>query len=80
MTCLHPVILSVAGLLAILRLWGVKAQWFQAAAHLFVGGLIVAAVLDWDVNGPLWAGTVVVLSVVELGRFLWDRFHKPKTE
>lgn len=64
-------VLAAAGL-AVARLKGVKAQWFQATAHLFVGAWIAAAVLQhhWE----FYTAVAVALSAVEVFAFLRDRF------
>ena len=70
--------LCVAAALAGARVAGEKHPAFQAAAHLFVGGLIVYAAVKRD--GPLWkfwrwqplaGGLAVILSAVELAAFLF---------
>lgn len=49
------------------RIFGEKGEIFQAAAHLFVGGLIGA----WLVaRRPIHGWLVVVLSIVEVACFL----------
>lgn len=64
------VMIFTAFVLAYLRIDGHKSQLFQATAHLFVGGLIVAAITkkSW------WCGgTAIVISLVELGVFIHDK-------
>lgn len=60
-------ILVTSVFLSGLRIFGEKGEVFQAAAHLFVGGLIGA----WLVaRRPLHGWLVVVLSVIEIACFL----------
>lgn len=64
------VMIFTAFILADMRIDGHKSQLFQAIAHLFVGGLIVAAVTkkSW------WCGgTAIVISLIELAVFIHDK-------
>lgn len=63
--------LSSVGI-AVLRVTGETGQAFQAAAHLFVGGLIGAAFSGRLKRFPL--GLAIALSLVEVFAFLRDRF------
>lgn len=77
---------SIAVALATLRIMGHKSQAFQAVAHLFVGGLFAAAYVRFDsieseTDESKYAPLVyenltiaVVLSLIELGCFLWQKF------
>jgi len=66
--------IPIAVVLAALRLMGHKDQAFQAAAHLFVGGLFVAWFLGRPPAQARWnLAIAVVLSVIELAAFLFSR-------
>ena len=54
--------LILSALLAFMRLDGVTHIAFQAAAHLYVGGMIIAAV---KTRKPVYWAHVIVLSVIE---------------
>ena len=77
---------SIAVVLAALRIMGHKAQAFQAVAHLFVGGLFAAAYVRWDSiesegdeerYSPLVYENLIiaiVLSLIELGCAIGFKF------
>lgn len=77
---------SIAVALAAIRIMGHKSLAFQATAHLFIGGLIAAAFVEGEAvetetdavkYTPLIKENcmlVVVLSVIELGCFLFQKF------
>lgn len=67
---------AAATLLAVLRVVGVKAQWYQAAAHLYVGALLGLALADYDGDRWFYVATVGWLSVVEVAMFIVQR-RKP---
>jgi len=64
------------------RIAGHTSQTYQAAAHLFVGGLFAAAFVQWRMGTKLGSrvdayrnlAIAVVLTIVEVGCFLWFRF------
>lgn len=72
--------IAISIVLAVLRIAGIHTAAYQAAAHLFVGALIGAFVIQWDRDG--WGGyhqrlnlwLTVALSVVEVACFVWFRF------
>ena len=67
------ILLSLSLLLAALRVYGVTHQSFQAAAHLFVGGLIVRAWYERKTTAGYWSVVLSVgLSAVELACVLRD--------
>jgi len=77
---------AIAVVLAVVRIMGHKSEAFQAVAHLFVGGLFASAWLQFsEINTekssirhpPLARENLilaVLLSLIELGCFLWHRF------
>lgn len=83
-------IILISIVLASCRIVGITDEFFQAVAHLWVGGIIGAAValhfclkcdpleepdLDLDFFYSLCIIVSVVLSLVELICFLFSRFH-----
>lgn len=73
---MNVLLIVIAVVLAIVRIYGVTHESFQAAAHLFVGGLFAAGYVQWrcaewqrfDAMGKIIMGTV--LSLVELACFI----------
>lgn len=63
-----PVIALIIG---ILRIIGIKAAWFQAIAHLYVGGLFGSW---WQSRDPIPLVLAVSLSVLEVVCFLIFKF------
>ncbi len=68
----------VAVILAGIRIAGHKSQSFQAAAHLFVGGLLGAAISELCRGGDGWKfgaanelAVAIALSIVEVACFIW---------
>lgn len=61
----------ISAVLAMLRIFGITAQWFQAVAHLWVGGLAGA----WLVGADHWLTAILFwgLCVVEVVCFACDR-------
>lgn len=77
----------IAGVLAVIRISGHTSETYQAAAHLFVGGLIAAAYINWNLPNvdiasisnlrsiaKHYAWMATGLSIVEVACFLWFRF------
>lgn len=60
--------LAVAVVLALLRMAGYASEFFQAIAHVFVGGLFAAWIADRRNRKYLYLG--IGLTVVEVGCFL----------
>lgn len=60
-----PLVILVALALGILRIAGVLNPSFQAVAHLFLGGVVVAAYYD-KLNRWSLSRVAIVLSVVEV--------------
>lgn len=60
---IYVILYAIAVLLSLLRATGHKSQSFQAAAHLFVGGLLGAYFDGWNTGFLIIA---VVLTVVEI--------------
>lgn len=60
-----PVVILVSIALGLLRIFGATNQAFQATAHLFLGGVIIAATYD-KTNRWTLAGVAIALSVVEV--------------
>lgn len=54
---------------------GHKSQAYQAIAHLYVGGAIVAAFLEWS---PFWLGIVLSLSILEIACFIYFK-NQPRS-
>jgi hypothetical protein len=84
---MRPTLLIIALVLAALRVAGHTSEAYQAAAHLFVGGLLGA----WLVNvackrsrvcragrgnefAAFYLGLAIALSIVEVACFLVFRF------
>jgi hypothetical protein len=68
------VTIPIALALVALRLLGHKDQAFQAAAHLFVGGLFAAWWTTRPAPASRWnLGLAVALSLVEVAAFLATR-------
>jgi uncharacterized membrane protein YfcA len=66
--------IPIALALAALRLLGHKDAAFQAAAHLFVGGLVGAWLSARPAPRARWYfGLAIALSLVELAAFLASR-------
>ena len=61
------VIWALTVLMAGLRIAGVNSPAYQAVAHLFVGGLFAAALLEWK---PRFLRPAIVLSVTETVMFI----------
>lgn len=59
---------AVAVVLAVLRMAGFASAFFQAIAHVFVGGLFAAWIADRQNRKYLALG--IALTVVEVGCFL----------
>jgi hypothetical protein len=57
---------AVSVAMAVARAMGEKAQWFQAAAHLWVGGLVVAAFASSGRSRWTCAFAVIGLTIVEV--------------
>lgn len=63
---------TIAAILGIGRIAGIKGAAFQAAAHLFVGGLF-GAYFAGKKRHHLILG--LGLSALELACFLWFKYH-----
>jgi hypothetical protein len=67
------VVLTLAGFLALLRFHGETGQFFQAAAHLYVGGLLAWGAarkprwFPWSVAGVLSVAEVIAFFTVPRG-------------
>jgi hypothetical protein len=76
---MQAVNILIAVALAALRIAGHKSEAFQAAAHLFVGGLLTAGwVADksrfWPSTWKFYTWLAIALSVVEVACFIWFKF------
>lgn len=81
MTIYQHALIAIALVIAGLRIVGFTHESYQAAAHLFVGGLVGAWIVQrnaTDLRNVLLANTnlfmAFALSVVEVACFLWFRF------
>lgn len=75
------ILIAIGVMLATLRIAGVTHESYQAAAHLYVGGLVGAWLiqrkapdLGGAVQGMGYLILAIALSVVEVGCALWFRF------
>lgn len=59
--------LGIALALVIGRFYGLKSQSFQAAAHLYCGGVAVAW---WDTRDPFYLAVLLSISLAEVIAFL----------
>lgn len=67
------ILIVVASIIAILRTIGVVSPFYQAIAHLFVGGLFGA----WVVNrNRVLIQIVIALTIIEIICFLLFRFRR----
>jgi len=76
---LSLVLIAVSVALAGLRIYGITNQTFQAAAHLWVGGLIVGYWTQrktWPRDSYMCLCLSIALSVIELGCFIFDHFFR----
>jgi hypothetical protein len=60
------VLILISFLLAALRIGGVTAAWFQAAAHMFLGYLLGASVFGPQVKRELVPGVGISVDVYML--------------
>jgi hypothetical protein len=67
---LYGILSVVAALLAAGRVTGHKGEAFQAAAHLFVGGLVAAGTCRTGTPRRWFWGLAAALSVVEVVAFI----------
>lgn len=81
MTISQYIRIVVSLVIAGLRIAGVTHESYQAAAHLFVGGLVAAYWTQrgtgfWDVDSKGFTNLLlaIALTVVEVACFLWFRF------
>lgn len=73
MTGYNIIVIVTSLVLALVRINGVKGEIFQAIAHLFIGGVFVAAL--YSGLFVFW-GIFSFLCVVDLGCFLADKTHR----
>jgi hypothetical protein len=74
-------LLTIAIVLSMLRIGGHTSETYQAAAHLFVGGLFAAGYMQyrytWTEGGRDAMRKILLaigLTAVEVACFLWFRF------
>ncbi len=72
----HLFLIAVSILLVLARFHGIKTEAFQAAAHLWVGGLIVAWFMGTDKQArKIYGWLVIGLSVAEVTAFILTKIH-----
>lgn len=70
MPCREIVLGIVATVIAVTRVLGVKNPAYQAVAHLFVGGLAAAWLIERE---RIYSGLFILLCVVEVAAFFAAR-------
>lgn len=81
MTISQYILIAIVLVIAGLRIAGITHESYQAAAHLFVGGLVGAWLIERKgttigsaINARIDLLLAIALSVVEVACFLWFRF------